>query len=694
MERVHSGRNAVLEMLTSGAELEEILTTIAKAGEEFSEDWRCSILLLDREAGCLRHGAVPSMPDAYNSAIDGLPIGKGVACCGTAAATGERMFIEDVMTHPYWEPYRELAKSVNIRGCWSEPILSPEREILGTFGVYLREPGLPNEAETAFIQSTGHFAGMAIERKRSAAALRRSEALFRSSVDNARSVIGCLTVEGTVTEWNLEAERVFGIAREEAIGRYYPSLRYPVEIREAVRERMEWVLQGNEIRDYETEVRHRNGSEQTLLWNISPLKDDEGKVTGMICSGQNITEYKQLQAQMQHAQKLESLGVLAGGIAHDFNNLLVGILGNADLVKAELGEDSPAAAGVDLIRRSAQRAVHLTQQMLAYAGKGQATVEQQDLSTLVKDMCDLLRISVSKNVVIREDFGVGLPAIEADASQLQQVVMNLITNASEAIGEENGVIALTTGTVKADEGFMSEAYGDSPPEPGEYVYLRVEDTGCGMDAETSAKMFDPFFTTKFTGRGLGMAAVLGIIRGHRGAIKVESEVGKGTTIWILLPKGSRAVRESVRLAAQPARVRAGRTILVVDDEETVLSVSRRVLEGAGFGVLCASNGLEGIEVFRQRQAEIDVVLLDMTMPKMGGKETLAALRKVQPDARVVLTSGYDEANVANDFENGMGRPVFLQKPFGAGRLLEVIHQALASGDGAEGVRESAAVLRN
>jgi CheY-like chemotaxis protein len=290
-------------------------------------------------------------------------------------------------------------------------------------------------------------------------------------------------------------------------------------------------------------------------------------------------------------------------------------------------------------------------------------------------MAHLLEVSVSKRAVLKYRFAPDLPAIEGDATQLRQVIMNLITNASDAIGDRSGVISIATGLMYADAAYLRTAYMDDGLPEGDYVYLEVADTGIGMDPETAARIFDPFFTTKFTGRGLGLAAVLGIVRGHRGAIKLYTEPGRGTTFKILFPAaGSEPAGAPVGIAEASPPSAAPAVILVVDDDETVRSVTRRMLEQAGHTVLVAADGHQALDVYRQRPG-IDLVLLDMTMPRMDGEETFRELRRVDPGVRVILTSGYNEQDATERFA-GKGLAGFIQKPYRPQDLLEKVRAAL------------------
>jgi CheY-like chemotaxis protein len=377
-----------------------------------------------------------------------------------------------------------------------------------------------------------------------------------------------------------------------------------------------------------------------------------------------------------HAQKLESLGILAGGIAHDFNNLLTSILGNADLALGDLSPVAPACEPVQDIVRASRRAADLCRQMLAYSGKGRFIVQPVSLNEIVQEMANLLTVSVSKKAALRYELAPNLPAVKADATQLRQVVMNLVTNASEALDNESGVIALSSGVIDCDEAYLARLTGGGQHlPPGRYVYLEVNDTGQGMDPATLARIFDPFFSTKFTGRGLGLAAVLGIVRGHSGAIRVTSEPGKGTIFRVLLPVA--AVAEERPKSQRPEAVspNGNALVLLVDDEESILNMGRRILEKGGFRVTTARDGAEALEVFKLHQDEVRVVVLDLTMPNLDGEACFRELRRLDPNVKVIMTSGYDEQDIISRF-GGKGLGGFMQKPYTSADLLPKLRQLI------------------
>jgi nitrogen-specific signal transduction histidine kinase len=381
-------------------------------------------------------------------------------------------------------------------------------------------------------------------------------------------------------------------------------------------------------------------------------------------------EKRNLERQVQQAQKMESLGVLAGGIAHDFNNLLMAVLGHAELALDEISPMSPARGNLTEIATAARRAADLCRQMLAYAGRASFALERVGLRELVEEMAHLLKTAISKKAILNLNLERGLPPIEADPSQIRQIVMNLIINASEAIGDRSGVITVSVGATRCDDEYLRKTELRDDLAPGLYVHLEVTDTGSGMDAQTRSRIFEPFFSTKFTGRGLGLAAVLGIVRAHKGALKVYSEPGKGTTFKILFPaltEGQDATRPSE--SSPLADWRGKGTILLVDDEESLIALGGRMLEHLGFTVLTAADGLQAVELYRERGKEIDLVLMDLTMPHMDGAKAFGELRRLNPDVRVVLASGYSHEDVAARFA-GKGLSGVLQKPYTLFKLRE------------------------
>ncbi len=514
------------------------------------------------------------------------------------------------------------------------------------------------------------------EHKRDESAVRESEEKYRALYNSMADSVFIFDKETTkFLDCNRSALNRYGYSMEE-IRRMTPLQLHPPEEMEEVKKN----IHSDEGPPHAYTHVAKNGERFQV-----EIKTDELEFIGRrawLSIVRDISERKRaeeerrnLEAQIQHAQKLESLGVLAGGIAHDFNNLLTSILGNADLALLKLGAESPSRDSVQQIQTASVRAADLCNQMLAYSGKGRFTVEPLNLNKLIREMTHLLEVSISKSVSLRYDLAVDIPAIKADATQVRQVAMNLITNASDAVGSDGGIITLRTGLVKADRASLADTYLNEDLPEGEYVSLDVSDTGVGMDEKTIARVFEPFFTTKFTGRGLGLAAVLGIVRGHKGAIRLRSELGKGTSFEVLFP----ALELETDFASEELQEvefwRSTGTILVVDDEKSVRDTTKRMLEQFGFSVLTAEDGRAGVHVFREHSEEIAVVLLDLTMPHLDGEGALHEILCLEPDAKIIMMSGYDEMEATDRFA-GKGLTSFIQKPFRLQKLIDTVRHAL------------------
>jgi two-component system, cell cycle sensor histidine kinase and response regulator CckA len=380
-------------------------------------------------------------------------------------------------------------------------------------------------------------------------------------------------------------------------------------------------------------------------------------------------EHRKLEAQVQHAQRLESLGVLAGGIAHDFNNLLASIMGYASLAAMDLAENSRARQCIDQVLIAARSAADLTQQMLAYSGRGTFVLEPLNLTQLIESVVRLLESTIPKKVDLRMRLASDLPCIYGDASQIRQVVMNVITNAAESLGDNPGTVEVVTRAAYWETGELQAIERGHVLPAGEYVCLQVTDNGCGMEAETLNKIFDPFFTTKFTGRGLGLAAVLGIVRGHRGSIKVESGRGIGTTFQVLFPVVEANATAPCAGPCDAEPWRSNGVVLVVEDQVAVRDLARVILEDAGLTVLTAEDGRHALEVFGRHAHEIHAVLLDLSMPGMDGVEVLKEIAARSPAVRVLLCSGYNEQDVTTKLD-GRKPAAFLRKPYQPSELID------------------------
>ena len=516
--------------------------------------------------------------------------------------------------------------------------------------------------------------------------LKEREEQYRRIVETAQEGIWVVDNEFKTTFVNERMAEILGYRVDEMIGRsaYYYMDR---ESLSAADIELKQHKEG-ERHSHEWRLRHKDGSDVWVHVSGKGINDESGKQIGVLGMLTDITERrraeeerKHLEDQVRHSQKLESLGVLAGGIAHDFNNILSGIMGYAGLAGSILPKDSAAREHVRKIEQASAHAADLTKQMLAYSGKGQFVIEHLDMSAIIEEMFDLLAASTSKKAVLNFELEGNLPCIKGDAGQIKQIIMNLVTNASDAVGEAPGTVTVRTGVVYATQDDLMDTYLHEDLPSGGYVYLDVLDTGAGMDEPTRGRIFDPFFTTKFAGRGLGLAAVLGIVRGHHGAIRVESAIGEGTTFRVLLP----CMEAGVKVSRQPeppvvdeSTIWHGEgTVLIVEDDDMVRTLTGEILEEVGLTVLFACDGVEGVEVFEKHQNEIDVVVLDLTMPRMSGDEAFRRMRRICPAIGVILSSGYAEHEATEKFQ-GDGPEAFIQKPYEPSVLVEHIRQIIHS----------------
>jgi signal transduction histidine kinase len=509
-------------------------------------------------------------------------------------------------------------------------------------------------------------------------ARRRLEAQ-RAELREAETLLGTVIANAPIILWSVDARGVFtlsvgrelgtlGLAQGQVVGKSVFDMLDVPHIHRA--------LAGEEL----TAI--VDMGEHTFETMYRPLRDSIGAVTGVLGVSTNITERRRaereqakLQAQLLQAQKLESLGLLAGGIAHDFNNLLTSMLGCASVAQSLLPQSSPALGPLNDVVAAARRAADLTRQLLAYSGKGRFEVRAINVSEDVREISHLLVATVPKGVRLQFELDANLPAVEADPGQIQQVVLNLIVNGVEAIGDEQGTVVVTTGIHDVDAVSATDFVGSTPLAPGRYVFVEVRDTGCGMDEATKAKIFDPFFTTKSAGRGLGLAATLGIVRGHRGAVGLFSAPGNGTTFRVLLPASALRVERGDPPIV--AGFSGSGTVLIVDDDKGVRGTLRMLLTSMGFDVLEARDGREAIEVFAANADAIAAVVLDLTMPVLGGREVFDELRAVRPGVRVILSSGYDKDETMRRF-GAKGLAGFLRKPYTSADLAEKLSAALGS----------------
>lgn len=509
---------------------------------------------------------------------------------------------------------------------------------------------------------------------------------------NAAEALFLVDSEGRTTFANPSAVQMFGWTLEELIGQFFHERLHshrpdgsPYPISECPH--MQVLATGQTLRGQNDFFIHRDGRMVPVTCSTAPILGDEA-VAGAVLVVRDVSEERQAEAAsrereeaLRQAQKLESIGVLAGGIAHDFNNLLTGIMGNAGLARRTIlnGRSERAAELLQDVLKASERAADLTRQLLAYAGKGQFVIQALDLCQLVTEVSALIRTSISKQITLVLDIPPECPPIEGDRTQLQQLMMNLVINGGEAIGDAPGTLTVRIRTEHFTERRHRIRTEGFPLFDGDYVRVDVTDTGEGMDKETRDRIFEPFFTTKFLGRGLGLSAALGIVRGHRGAIGVASEVDRGTTFTVLLPvvRAPQELRGSAPDIQLEGEFRGVGRVLVADDDPVVRSLAASVLREAGYTVELAEDGVKAVELLQELGDKVSLVLLDLTMPRLSGAEAALRLRQVQPDIPIVAMSGYGDIEVVERF-SGARIDDFLPKPFQPDQLAAKVRGVLAT----------------
>ena len=531
MQAFESGQREVLERIAAGAPLTELLDRVIELVERQAEGMLCSIVLVDNERGVIRHGAARSLPAEFVRGIDGLPIGPHHGSCGTAAYRRERVVVEDIATHEYWAAYRHLALPFGLRACWSTPIFSSTRVLLGTFAMYYREPRGPRDAELHWVERATQLAAIAIERDQAEEAIRFSEVRFRQIVDTAYEGVWVVDTQARTQFVNDRLCEMFGYPRAELIGRLAFDV---VDDADRARAERNFRLRPGIRELFEYQFRRKDGSRMWGTLAASPLRDRAGRVVSLLGMVTDITERKGLERQVMRAQRLESLGTLAGGIAHDFNNILSAVVANLSIALAELEPRHPARESLLEIEKASERATDLVKQILSFSRQDTPKRQLVRPADIVIEAMKLLKATTPATIRVQTRLDPNTPQVFADPSQLHQLIVNLATNATHAMAAGGGAL-----TIEVEAAVLSAPLVEGPSAlpPGLYATLAVTDTGTGMDAATLERIFDPFFTTKEVGQGtgLGLAVVHGILKAHDGGVTVRSDPGAGTTFRVFLP---------------------------------------------------------------------------------------------------------------------------------------------------------------
>jgi PAS domain S-box-containing protein len=743
------------------------------------------------------------LPEAFNKAVHGLEIGEGVGSCGTAAYLGKLVVVENIYTHPFWAPYIHLADKARVRACWSQPVFSTDKNVLGTFAIYHREPRTPEARDVETIEAAASYVSLAITRKRSEEALRASEARLHAIIHNTPNVaVEIYDLEGHVRFWNEAATRMFGWEIDEALGRTLDQLIHTPEEAESflqllrqisgtgkplgpleyhfrrrdasegwclstifeipgfggvpmfvcmdvditARKQAETAMRASEERfrqvveniqevfwmldakdgrllyispgyekiwgrscealyqspttwfeaihpDDRERVPHRstlhNGAEQydeeyriirpdgSMRWihdRAFPIRDNEGHVYRLAGVAEDITERRQIEERLRQSQKMEAIGQLAGGVAHDFNNILAAVMMEVELAATAKDIPPDTREGLQVIGAAADKAAALTRQLLLFSRRQVMQPRRVDMNGVVTTLAKMLQRILGEDVKVQLHLQPGTLVVHADPGMLDQVIMNLAVNARDAMPAGGRLV------IETSERHMTEDELRASPDAsaGMHVCLSVSDTGMGMTEDVKAHLFEPFFTTKQPGKGtgLGLATIFGIVKQHRGWIRVYSEIGQGTTFRIFLP-ACEAGHALPSEAAEAARPRGGtETILLVEDEASVREVTRRMLQRHGYKVLEAVSGAEALRLWGEHGDRIQLVYTDIVMPGgIGGRELAEQLRFIQPHLRIVFTSGYSSelAGGAIRLEEGIN---FVQKPSSLHEVLDTIRKCL------------------
>ncbi len=641
LETLIDSQVRILEMVAVGKGLEDILTACLNFCESQSPDLLTSILIYDPEKRCLRHGAGPSLPPAYMRLVDGLEIGPEAGSCGTAAFRRKPVIVEDIAVDPLWRRYRQYALHFGLRACWSTPILNAQGQVLGTFAIYYRNPRRPNPEHVKLIEIVTHIAGIAI-------GCSRAEAEKRKIFERISEAFIALDPSGRYTYVNAQAGEWFQRQPDRLLGTcIWDDL--PEVLDDAFRAVCAEAMADQKRRDFET------FSQPFQKWfetRVFPSSD------GLSIYFTDVSNRRQAEEKLRQSEKLAAIGQLSAGVAHDFNNQLSIIQGYAGLLEERcLAPELKSFAAA--ILRASERSSFLTRNLLAFSRQGQTESIAVDFHELIEEVIGLLGHSVDKKISILKNLRAESAVLLGDPAGLQNSLLNLALNARDAM-PDGGTLYFTTDVVA-----LSEAH----------LHVSVTDTGMGMSAAVKSRIFEPYFTTKPIGKGtgLGLASVFGTIKAHQGSIEVDSAPGVGTTFHLYLPLTTPKNRPQ---RAESFPTVGALRILAIDDEPPLLEVLAEMLRPGGHRMLSASNGEEGLSLYRKSWQEIDLVILDIVMADMDGYQTARELRRINPEVKIIVSTGYaPESSLTGWAElNPAG---VLHKPYAKPQLEKALGEAMA-----------------
>jgi len=690
----------LLAMIRTQSPLPKILEVLCTHIEQRHPGLHCSVLLLDADGTTLRHGAAPSLSTEYSRLVDGVQIGPCAGSCGTAAYRKQSVMVSDIATDPLWKDCRQFALPYGLRACWSSPIASQGGKVLGTFAVYYGEPRTPDAEHVQLVTHATHLAGIAIEHDRAKAELRAAEARYRTLVERLPAItyIAELGAGGPWHYVSPQIETMVGFSPEEWLSdpMNWMNHIYP-EDREIVLDAENLFQQTHDLFHAEYRMCARDGR---VLWFRDEgvlLEQSEGR--GLLMQGvmYDITERKRLEDELRHSQKMEAVGQLAGGVAHDFNNLLMLIQAHNEHLRDHLAADDPARKDALQIENAVTRAASLTAQLLTFSRKNVLRPKILDLNAVLADVGKMLHRLIGENIEVNI-VPASLPArIKADPGQIEQVILNLAVNSRDAM-PAGGKLTITARQVELDE---NDSRNHEGAPAGKYVMLSVSDTGAGMDIETQAHIFEPFFTTKAPGKGtgLGLATVYGVVKQSDGWIWVDSKPGRGTTFQIYLPcvqesggeentvhetliekipqHESQAPKESTSRSVPSSETspKGTETVMVVEDQDGIRDIVRESLRRNGYKVLIANDGDEALQMAGAYPDPIHLLITDLVMPNIGGRELAQRLTPQRPAMKVLFMSGYSEQS-ALEIEATSQSATVLQKPFSLEALARNVRRVL------------------
>lgn len=654
---------AVLAMIMAQRPLSSILESLCLKIEERSEGLVCSVLLLDSDGETLRHGAAPSLPPSYSKAIDGTKIGPRVGSCGTAAYRRQPVVVIDIADDPLWADFRHLALSHGLRACWSMPISFQDGVVLGTFACYYRQPRSPDSYHLSLIDRATHLASLAIEHHRTKKQLQAAESRYRTLVERLPAITYMAEV-GVQGRWffvSPQIETMLGYTPDEWMAD--PTLwmtRIHHDDLEIALEAEKRVQETGELYKAEYRMCARDGR---ILWFR-----DEGKILADIAAAKpvmqgvlyDITEYKRLEEQLRQSQKMEAVGQLAGGVAHDFNNLLMIIEAHSDRIREKVSPDDSVYADAVEIRNTVARAASLTERLLAFGRKQLLQPRVLDLSSVLHETGNMIRRLLAENIELEVNVEPGLLSVKVDRNQIEQAILNLAVNARDAMPNGGQL------TISAQNACFERAqtWRHGSVQPGKYVVLGVSDTGSGMSGETQSHIFEPFFTTKGPGKGtgLGLSTMYGMVKQSDGAISVESEPNRGCVFKVFLPACEGESSPDDAPVSSRSSASGNETILLVEDQAGIREVANEYLLQLGYNVLVAPDGEAAMEVVQSQNQRIDLLVTDLVMPKMGGRQLAARVAEMYPQTKVLFMSGYPDVAIEG-LEDAMPDKEILRKPF-------------------------------